>query len=338
LTVAIVSNIVDSGNQPSITWKAVMAATDTAVRRPAIEDPVAAVRAFNRLYTNVIGVLRGGYLNTPYSLTEARLLFELGQRDRTEVSVLRRGLDIDAGYLSRILSRFEATGLIAREKSDTDARRQVITLTAAGRELQQSLDTRAGEEIGALLDRLGEDAQQRLVASMREITQVLADAPPPRAYLLRAPRPGDLGWVIQRQAAGYAAEYGWDETYEALVARIIADFVDSRDPAREAAWIAEADGQRVGSILCVRKSDTVAQLRLLYVDPAARGLGIGSKLVEECLRFARAAGYTEMTLWTNSVLDEARRIYQRTGFTLIGEEPHHSFGAHLVGQNWSRKL
>jgi GNAT superfamily N-acetyltransferase len=144
--------------------------------------------------------------------------------------------------------------------------------------------------------------------------------------------------VIQRQAAGYAAEYGWDETYEALVARIIADFVDSRDPAREAAWIAEADGQRVGSILCVRKSDTVAQLRLLYVDPAARGLGIGSKLVEECLRFARAAGYTEMTLWTNSVLDEARRIYQRTGFTLIGEEPHHSFGAHLVGQNWSRKL
>jgi DNA-binding MarR family transcriptional regulator/predicted N-acetyltransferase YhbS len=286
----------------------------------------------------VIGVLRGGYLNTPYSLTEARLLFELGQRDRTEVSALRRGLDIDAGYLSRILSRFEATGLIAREKSDTDARRQVITLTAAGRELQQSLDTRAGAEIGALLDRLGEDAQQRLVASMQEITQVLADAPPPRAYLLRAPRAGDLGWVIQRQAAGYAAEYGWDETYEALVARIIADFVDTRDPAREAAWIAEADGQRVGSILCVRKSDTVAQLRLLYVDPAARGLGIGSKLVEECLRFARAAGYTEMTLWTNSVLDEARRIYQRTGFTLIGEDPHHSFGAHLVGQNWSRKL
>jgi DNA-binding MarR family transcriptional regulator/GNAT superfamily N-acetyltransferase len=315
-----------------------MAATEAAVRRPAIEDPVAAVRAFNRLYTNVIGVLRGGYLNTPYSLTEARLLFELGQRDRTEVSVLRRGLDIDAGYLSRILGRFEADQLVTREKSGTDARRQVITLTAAGRELQQSLDTRAAEEIGALLAGLGEDAQQRLVASMREITQVLAAAPPPRAYLLRAPRPGDLGWVVQRQAAGYAAEYGWDETYEALVARIIADFVDSRDPAREAAWIAEADGQRVGSILCMRKSDTVARLRLLYVDPAARGLGIGSKLVEECLRFARAAGYTEMTLWTNSVLAEARRIYQRTGFTLTGEEAHHSFGADLVGQNWTRKL
>ena len=315
-----------------------MAATEAAVRRPVIEDPVAAVRAFNRLYTNVIGVLRGGYLNTPYSLTEARLLFELGQRDRTEVGALRRGLDIDAGYLSRILSRFEGDQLVTREKSDTDARRQVIALTGAGRALQQSLDTRAAEEIGALLGRLGEDAQQRLVASMREITQVLTGAPSPRAYLLRAPRPGDLGWVIQRQAAGYAAEYGWDATYEALVARIIADYVDARDPAREAAWIAEADGQRVGSIMCVRKSDTVAQLRLLYVDPAARGLGIGSKLVEECLRFARAAGYTEMTLWTNSVLAEARRIYQRTGFTLTGEEAHHSFGADLVGQNWTRKL
>jgi DNA-binding MarR family transcriptional regulator/GNAT superfamily N-acetyltransferase len=315
-----------------------MAATETAVRRPAIEDPVAAVRAFNRLYTNVIGVLRGGYLNTPYSLTEARLLFELGQRDRTEVTTLRRGLDIDAGYLSRMLSRFEADQLITREKSGADARRQVITLTEAGRALQQSLDARAAGEIGALLARLGEDAQQRLVTSMREITQVLTVAPEPRAYLLRAPRPGDLGWVIQRQAAGYAAEYGWDETYEALVARIIADYVDHHDPAREAAWIAEADGQRVGSIFCMRKSDTVAQLRLLYVDPAARGLGIGSRLVEECLRFARAAGYTEMTLWTNSVLAEARRIYQRTGFTLTGEEPHHSFGADLVGQNWSRTL
>ena len=315
-----------------------MAATEAAVRRPATEDPVAAVRAFNRLYTNVIGVLRGGYLNTPYSLTEARLLFELGQRDRTEVSALRRGLDIDGGYLSRILSRFAGDQLITREKSDTDARRQVIALTAAGRALQQSLDARAAEEIGALLARLGEEAQQRLVASMGEITQVLTGAPPPRAYLLRAPRPGDLGWVIQRQAAGYAAEYGWDETYEALVARIIADYVDSRDPAREAAWIAEADGQRVGSILCVRKSDTVAQLRLLYVDPAARGLGIGSKLVEECLRFARAAGYTEIMLWTNSVLTEARRIYERAGFSLRDEEPHHSFGADLIGQTWSRPL
>jgi DNA-binding MarR family transcriptional regulator/GNAT superfamily N-acetyltransferase len=314
-----------------------MAAAEAAVRRPAIEDPIAAVRAFNRLYTNVIGVLRGGYLGTPYSLTEARLLFELGQRDRTEVTALRRGLDIDAGYLSRILSRFEADQLITREKSGTDARRQVITLAPAGRALQQSLDTRAAEQIGGLLASLGADAQRRLVASVREITQVLTDAPP-RAYLLRPPRPGDLGWVVERQAAGYAAEYGWDGTYEALVARIIADYIDHRDPAREAAWIAEAGGQRVGSVLCVRKSSTVAQLRLLYVDPAARGLGIGSKLVEECMRFARSAGYTEMTLWTNSVLAEARRIYQRAGFTLGDEEPHHSYGVDLVGQNWGRKL
>jgi DNA-binding MarR family transcriptional regulator/GNAT superfamily N-acetyltransferase len=286
----------------------------------------------------VIGVLRGSYLGSPYSLTEARLLFELGQQDSTEVSALRRGLDIDAGYLSRILSRFEATGLISRNKSGADARRQVITLTAAGRELQQSLDGRAVEQIGALLDSLGEDAQQRLVAGIRDITEVLAGAPAPRSFLLRAPRPGDLGWVVQRQTAGYVAEYGWDDTYEAMVARIVADYVDHRDPAREAAWIAEADGERVGSIICVRKSDTVARLRLLYVDPAARGLGIGSKLVEECLRFARAAGYTEITLWTNSVLAEARRIYERAGFTLQDEEPHHSFGADLIGQNWSRPL
>ena len=315
-----------------------MAATEAAVRRPATEDAVAAVRAFNRLYTNVIGVLRGGYLGTPYSLTEARLLFELGQRDSAEVSALRRGLDIDAGYLSRILSRFEADQLVTREKSGTDARRQVIRLTPAGRALQLRLDTRAAEQIGALLASLGAQAQQRLVSCIQEITQVLTDAPAPRAYVLRPPRPGDLGWVVQRQAAGYAAEYGWDGSYEATVARIVADYVDHRDPAREAAWIAEADGERVGSILCVRKSDTVAQLRLLYVDPAARGLGIGATLVEECLQFARAAGYTEIMLWTNSVLADARRIYQRASFTLGEEEPHHSFGQDLVGQIWSRPL
>jgi DNA-binding MarR family transcriptional regulator/GNAT superfamily N-acetyltransferase len=315
-----------------------MTATGAAVRRPAIEDPVAVVRGFNRLYTNVIGLLRGGYLGTPYSLTEARLLFELGQRDRTEVTALRRGLDIDAGYLSRILSRLEADQLITRHKSGADARRQVITLTPAGRGLQQRLDAQAAEQIGALLAGLGENAQRRLVTSVREITQVLTGAPQPRAFLLRAPRPGDLGWVVERQAAGYTAEFGWDGTYEALVARIVADYVDHRDPAREAAWIAEADGDRVGSIFCVRKSDTVAQLRLLYVDPAARGLGIGSKLVEECMRFARSVGYTEMTLWTNSVLADARRIYQRSGFELTGEEPHHSFGVDLTGQHWSRAL
>jgi DNA-binding MarR family transcriptional regulator/predicted N-acetyltransferase YhbS len=302
------------------------------------DDPVATVRAFNRLYTNVIGVLRGGYLGTPYSLTEARLIFELGQRDTTEVAGLRRSLDIDAGYLSRILTRFEADRLITRRRSDSDGRRQVIALTDAGRALQAELDTQAARQIGALLASLGEAGQLRLAGGMQEITSALAGAPRPRAYLLRPPRAGDMGWVVQRQAAGYAAEYGWDETYESLVARIVADYVDHRDPAREAAWIAEVGGEPAGSVFCVRKDDVTAQLRLLFVEPSARGLGIGSRLVEECLRFARAAGYKEIMLWTNSVLADARRIYERAGFQLIGEEKHRSFGHDLVGQSWSRPV
>jgi DNA-binding MarR family transcriptional regulator/GNAT superfamily N-acetyltransferase len=304
----------------------------------ATEDPVATVRAFNRLYTNVIGVLRGGYLGTPYSLTEARLIFELGQRETTEVAALRRSLDIDAGYLSRILARFAADGLITRRPSDSDGRRQVIALTAAGRTLQAELDAQAADQIGALLARLGDVDQRRMLASIQEITRVLAGAPGPRAYVLRPPRPGDMGWVVQSQAAGYAQQYGWDETYESLVARIVADYVDQRDPAREAAWIAEVAGKPAGSVFCVRKDDQTAQLRLLYMDPSARGLGIGSRLVEECLSFARSAGYKEIMLWTNSVLADARRIYERAGFQLNDEEPHHSFGHDLVGQNWSRPL
>ena len=315
-----------------------MTATRAAVTAPASEDGVATVRAFNRLYTNVIGVLRGGYLGTPYSLTEARLIFELGQRERCEVGDLRRSLDIDAGYLSRILARFEADRLITRERSGTDARRQVIALTGAGRAAQAGLDAQAAEQIGALLASLSEPARRRLVRGVQEITSVLSDAPRPRSYLLRPPRPGDLGWVVQSQAAGYTRQYGWDGTFEALVARIVAGFVDHRDPEREAAWIAEVDGEPAGSVFCVRKDDRVAQLRLLYVDAAARGLGIGTRLVEECLRFAREAGYTEIMLWTNSVLAEARRIYQRFGFELQDEAPHRSFGQDLIGQNWSRPL
>jgi DNA-binding MarR family transcriptional regulator/GNAT superfamily N-acetyltransferase len=308
------------------------------VTSQATEDPVAAVRAFNRLYTNVIGVLRSGYLGTPYSLTEARLIFELGQRTTTEVAGLRRSLDIDAGYLSRILARFEADRLITRRRSDTDARRQVIALTDAGRVLQAELDAQAAGQIGALLAGLGEAGQRRMLASMREISRVLAGTPAPRGYVLRPPRAGDMGWVVQRQAAGYARDYGWDQTYESLVARIVADYVDQRDPAREAAWIAEVAGEPAGSVFCVRKDDSTAQLRLLYVEPSARGLGIGSRLVEECLGFARSAGYKEIVLWTTSVLADARRIYERAGFQLTGEARHHSFGHDLTGQNWSRPL
>jgi len=305
------------------------------------DGAVAVVRAFNRLYTNVIGVLRGGYLGSPYSLTEARLIFELGQRELTEVAALRRGLDIDAGYLSRILARLAADGLITRERSGTDGRRQVIALTAAGRAAAAGLDAQAAEQIGALLAELAGPARRRLLHGVQEITSVLTDPAgpgPARGWLLRAARPGDFGWVAGAQAAGYARQYGWDGTYEALAARIVADFVEHQDPAREAAWVAEVDGERAGSVFCVRKDDRVAQLRLLYVDPSARGLGIGSRLVEECLRFALQAGYREITLWTNSVLAEARRIYQRAGFELAGEAPHHSFGQDLIGQNWSRPL
>ena len=315
----------------------------TAAQRQATADPVdgeavAAVRAFNRLYTNVIGVLHGGYLDMPYSLTEARVLYELGQRDKTEVAELRRSLDIDAGYLSRILARLADDQLITRERSASDGRRQVIALTGAGRAVQARLDAEAARQIGALLASLSAPARRRLVGGIQDVTGALTGTPRPRSWLLRPPRPGDFGWVVQAQAAGYTSRYGWDGTYEALAARIIADYIDHRDPAREAAWIAEVDGERAGSVFCVRKSDTLAQLRLLYVAPSARGLGIGSRLVEECLRFARSAGYTEIMLWTNSVLAEARRIYQRAGFRLTDEAAHRSFGQDLVGQNWSRPL
>jgi DNA-binding MarR family transcriptional regulator/GNAT superfamily N-acetyltransferase len=302
------------------------------------EDVVATVRGFNRFYTNVIGLLRAGLVDTPYTLTEARVMFELAQRDAVEGAWLRQELDIDAGYLSRILSRFESDGLVTRERSGADARRQLIRLSPAGREAFMLLDTRSGERISAMLDRLGDDQRRRLVGAMTTIRELLDDGSPPRAYVLRPPRPGDLGWVIARNAAVYADEFGWDETYEALVARIVADFAGADDQHRQAAWIAELDGAPVGCVFCVRRDDETAQLRLLLVEPAARGLGIGARLVDECLAFAKRAGYRKIMLWTNDVLVNARRIYERAGFTLDGEQPHRSFGHELVGQTFSRDL
>jgi DNA-binding MarR family transcriptional regulator/GNAT superfamily N-acetyltransferase len=302
------------------------------------DTAVAAVREFNRFYTNVIGLLRGKYLDTPYSLTEARLLFELGQRDASEVADLRRVVDIDPGYLSRILARFEADGLVGRERSAADGRRQVIRLTSHGLEVIAGLDAQSAEQIRGLLASVPGDGQRRLLEAMRVITETLTETPRPRGYLLRAPLPGDMGWVVQRNGAVYAEEFGWDESYEALVARIVADYVENRDPAAEAAWIAEVDGGPAGCVFCVREDATTARLRLLLVEPWARGLGIGGRLVGEVLRFARQAGYSRITLWTNDVLADARRIYQRAGFTLDGESPHHRFGKHLTGQNWSRDL
>lgn len=304
----------------------------------AEDAAVAAVREFNRFYTNVIGLLHGKYLDTPYSLTEARLLFELGQRDASEVADLRRVVDIDPGYLSRILARFEADGLVGRERSAADGRRQVIRLTGRGLEVIAGLDAQSAEQIRGLLAGVPGDSQRRLLEAMRVITETLTESPRPRGYLLRAPRPGDMGWVVQRNGAVYAAEFGWDDSYEALVARIVADYVDNRDADAEAAWIAEVDGVQAGCVFCVREDASTARLRLLLVEPWARGLGIGARLVEEVLRFARQAGYTRITLWTNDVLASARGIYQRAGFTLDNESEHRSFGKNLTGQNWSRTL
>jgi len=296
------------------------------------------VRDFNRFYTNVIGALRGGLLDTPYTLTEARVIFELGQADRVEVATLRRELDIDAGYLSRILGRFESDRLITRARSGDDARRQVIGLTPAGRQTYRQLDERAGAEIATLLDRLGEEQRHRLVGAMATIREVLDNAAHPRAYVLRPPRTGDLGWVVARNAANYAEQFGWNEEYEGLVARIVADYTTDRDPTREAAWIAEMDGAPIGCVFCVRRDDETAQLRLLLVEPSARGTGVGTRLVDECVAFAKRAGYRHMMLWTNDVLVDARRVYERAGFKLVEEEPHRSFGHDLVGQTWHLDL
>ena len=310
----------------------------TARNGTAGDAAVTAVRAFNRFYTNMIGLLRGKYLDTPYSLTEARILFELAQRDASEVTDLRRTVDIDAGYLSRILARFQADGLITRQRSATDGRRQVISLTANGRSAVAGLDARSAAQTRDMLAAVHDDDRRRLLDAMHVITDVLSESPRPRGYLVRAPQPGDMGWIIQRHGALYAAEFGWDEAFEALVARLVADYVDHRDPDREAAWIAEIDGTPAGCVFCVRKDDRTAQLRMLLVEPWARGLGIGSRLVEEVLRFARRARYSDITLWTNDVLVSAGRIYQRAGFTLDDEARHHSFGKDLVEQNWSRRL
>ena len=307
---------------------------------PRTDGRVAAVRAFNRFYTPVIGLLREGLYGSPYSLTEVRVIFELAQHDGCETTALRNALGLDAGYLSRILARFEADGLITKERSKSDGRRQVVRLTGTGRKLFDAMDASSDQQVRELLAPITEAGQRRLLAAMDTIQQVLTPRVQPRdpVIALRPPRPGDLGWVIGRNGAVYAEQYGWDETYEALVARIVADYASGHDPAREAAWIAEADGERAGCVFCVRKDDTTAKLRLLLVEPWARGMGIGSRLVAECVDFAKRNGYREMVLWTNDVLADARRIYQRAGFELVEEGSHHSFGHDLVGQTWRLPL
>ena len=300
---------------------------------------VEAVRRFNRFYTQHIGVLSEGLLHSPVSLTEARVLYELAHREQATATELGRGLGLDAGYLSRILRGFRKRGLIDKRPSDSDGRQSLLRLTKKGRQEFATLDARSGEQVAAVLGKLSAAGQQRLVKAMRVIEEVLGSEPARQTpYLLRLHQPGDMGWVIHRHGVLYSQEYGWDEQFEALVAEIVAEFIRNYDPKRERCWIAEMDGEIVGSVFLVRKSKTVAKLRLLLVEPKARGAGLGKRLVEECIRFARRAGYRKITLWTNSVLDAARRIYQRAGFRLVHEEPHHSFGHDLVGQTWELKL
>jgi DNA-binding MarR family transcriptional regulator/GNAT superfamily N-acetyltransferase len=305
----------------------------------ALEARIAAVRAFTRFYTQKIGVLKEGLLQSSFSLTETRVLYELCYRSRPTAAELCRDLGLDPGYLSRILKGFEDRGLLARTPSKEDGRRTHLALTRHGREAFAPLDARSRQEVGEMLGRLGEPDQIRLVDSLKTAMDLLGDgaaAPPP--FLLRPHRPGDMGWVVHRHGALYAQEYGWDERFEALVAGVVAKFIDGFDARRECCWIAERDGEIVGSVFLVRQSQRVARLRLLLVEPSARGLGLGRRLVEECLRFARQAGYRKIVLWTNDVLVAARRVYEQAGFRKVKSERHRSFGHDLVGEIWERTL
>jgi DNA-binding MarR family transcriptional regulator len=309
------------------------------VRGDDLEARVEAIRRFNRLFTRRIGVLREGLLHSSYSLTEARVLFELANREELSASELVRELGLDPGYMSRTLGGLERQGLVEKVRSETDGRRRILSLTAEGEEAFKVLDSRSREEVSEMLGGLSEEEQRRLLEAMRTIEGIFEKGLKfSEPFVLRPHEPGDMGWVVYRHGVLYAGEYGWDERFEALVARIVAGFIDGYDPKKERCWIAEMGGDRVGCVFVVKASDTVAKLRLLLVEPEARGVGLGSRLVEECIRFARNRGYEKLTLWTNSVLDAARHIYEEHGFVLVEEEEHHSFGHDLVGQNWELAL
>jgi DNA-binding MarR family transcriptional regulator/GNAT superfamily N-acetyltransferase len=300
------------------------------------------IRSFNRFYTNVIGALDySSHLYAPYTLTEARVLYELAHSARTDAADLRAELTLDAGYLSRILNKFEQDGLIERAPSERDPRRRRVTLTVRGRETANLLNERSAEAIASLLATVPAADRPRLAEALHTVRSLLSDGRPPRRedVVLREPDPGDLGWIVQRNAALYAAEYGFNTDYEGLVARIVADFAEDHDPHLERVWIAELDGRPVGCVMCVRdEAPGTARLRLLLVEPEARGLGIGDRLVASVVGFAREVGYRELVLWTNDVLTAARRVYLRHGFVLAAEKPHRSFGRDLTGQDWRLDL
>ena len=300
---------------------------------------VDAVRRFNRFYTRQIGVLNEGLLHSSLSLTEARVLFELAHRKTATATDLGAELGLDAGYLSRILRGFQKKRLMTRSRSAADGRRTLLALTKKGRDTFAELNRRSQRETGAMLKRLPPPEQARVVDAMRLVEGALRPrVERPAAFVIRPPRPGDLGWIVHRHGLLYAQERGYDEQFEALVARIVADFVDHFEARRERCWIAEAGGEVVGSVFLVKKSRTVAKLRLLLVEPRARGMGIGQRLVEECIRFARQARYRRITLWTQDDLYAARRLYKQAGFRMVGRHSHHSFGQDLVAETWEFKL
>jgi len=305
---------------------------------PGVDSQVGVIRAFNRFYTRHIGVI-DGTASSPFSLAEARVLYELAHHERLTATDIRKELGLDAGYVSRILREFERRKLLTRARSKTDEREKFLSLTAKGRRAFAPLDERSNRNVVAMLKELSPGARKELVDSAQTIRRLLCDEPDANTpYLLRQHQPGDLGWIVYRQAILYAEEYGWDGTYEALAAEIVAQFIKTYDPKRECCWIAEKDGARVGAVFVAKASDEVAKLRLLHVEPEARGLGIGKRLVEECIRFARHAGYQKITLWTQSILHAARRIYEQAGFRVVHREQHHSFGKDLTAETWELDL
>ena len=299
---------------------------------------VDAVRSFNRFYTRQIGVLEEGVLKTSFTLTQARVLFELGTRKDLSATEISGTLGLDLGYLSRIVQAFSSEGLVTRRKSAEDGRRVMLSLTAKGRKTLQALERKARDQVSSMLMPLPDTSRARLLAALRDVQGMLSERKnaPSDGVVIRPYRVGDFGWAIERHAWFYAEAYQWNEEFEALVAKLFARFANERDPAKERFWAAELDGERVGCVFVARNDEdpSVAQLRCLYVDPKGRGLGIGGRLVAECIAFARSAGYRKMMLWTNDILVAARRIYEAAGFTLVTEAPHHSFGHDLVGQFW----
>jgi len=314
----------------------------TAENRIA-ENRIATVRRFNRFYTRQIGVLRKTFLDSPYSLGEARVLYEIASGHSRTASEIGRALDLDAGYLSRALRNFEKRGLIERKASARDGRQSHLALSPRGRAAYAPLEARSQRDIGAMLARLRPAEQARLIAAMTTIETLLGGAAEqkpatPRDYVLRAPVPGDFGWIVRRHAELYAQEYRWLAPFEGVCAQIVADFANKSDAKRERCWIAELDGENVGTVMLAKETPTVARLRLLLVDPKARGLGLGARLTDEAVRFARRAGYQRITLWTHSVLTAARHIYQKAGFTLTRNEKRTSFGQAVVSEDWDMEL